>query len=237
MKEISDYAAEQLLLYLYLTLKPEIINLPWRKSLDLKASQKEANKITDIIQKTIPFINSLPVLKNLLILNKNFKKRFTNKIYFQASVIINFSDMKKLVSLWTLLLKINTLQSDYESLKLKINELPSEACDNIESEMNKSYESCKSIINVSGLISVLKSYLLKNKEINYRESIGFLTGFLLIVFKEELLTFECLNNLISNCMLTKLYITNTPMLKEEVYILNRIANFILPNLSSHFKVE
>jgi hypothetical protein len=92
-------------------------------------------------------------------------------------------------------------------------------------------------ISADNLTRILNTYAVVNSQLDYCQGMNFIAGFLFLFIKDEALTFQIMKHVIKKYDLSLLFNTETPKLKLNFYILDRLISILLPDLHSHLKVS
>lgn len=132
-------------------------------------------------------------------------------MYKQALLFTNDPEkaipMKKRISIWTSLLKMDSILLEYEPLKEKILSDKSFIL-NVDEVINLDVQ--RSLVNIKSidptvLSNILKTYAFFNPEIEYCQGMNFLAGFLFLVYREEETAFKAFLGLIDRFRMEKLF--------------------------------
>jgi hypothetical protein len=203
--------------------------------------------MTLVLGMTIKFIDSDQMLRQLLLLGKDYYETLKRPVYKQALLRSSQHCLKaKRITLWFKLLDIpreneTLLIEDYIKYKERsqhTENLPKTISDAIEVDVARSFNHLKEV-SASNLNNILKSYACVNSEVlDYCQGMNFVAGFLyVIVGRREDLAFALLKAVIARYSMHHLFDSQLPMLKLNFYQLDRLIAILLPDLHTHFKDE
>ena len=83
----------------------------------------------------------------------------------------------------------------------------------------------------------MRCYAIYNEDVGYCQGMNFLAGMLYFTLNDEAIAFAMLSKIISQFRLEGLYMRDVPLLRLQIYKMNRLLAIYLPRLHLHLYNE
>eukprot|EP01022_Parablepharisma_sp_SALTPOND_P035355 TRINITY_DN949_c0_g1_i1.p1 TRINITY_DN949_c0_g1~~TRINITY_DN949_c0_g1_i1.p1 ORF type:complete len:762 (+),score=81.02 TRINITY_DN949_c0_g1_i1:8464-10749(+) len=190
-----------------------------------------------IIGKSIPYIDRLMTLRNILLLNKPTNELLKRDIFYHVHFNLNLTiSTSHRAQIWGQILQ--PIPARYEEIKKQFCNTKNKKAvsELIRLDIKRSFQNSKTI-DPSTLANVLEHWVLNEKEIGYYQGMSFLVGVLLLITRSEKSAFAYFERLIKHFGMDELFVPDTPLLLVRFYQLNRLVYLYYPELSNWLHTE
>ena len=181
-----------------------------------------------IIKKAIEYINDMRVLRNILLLNKELNIKLKRKVYRNLLFNVPLTSSTR-IKVWGQILNPKGYTDYYKEVVeeyKKGKRVPSEL---IRLDIKRSFQSFEEF-DADSLINVLEYWNTKENGAGYYQGMNFLVGMLLLIVRNEELTFGYLECLMNDYGFKELIGKNKIGLLLRYYQLNRLLFHYYPDL-------
>ena len=202
--------------------------------------KKYKSKIeTMIIGLAIPYVSDKICLRNILLLSSKtyhlIKKEVFKRVFHELDISI-----KQRGQIWSQILDTKSLSLNYKDILSIVdsepNAIPKSILNLISLDVDRSFTNCKSVSH-KAISNILRAYACYNLKIQYCQGMHLIVGFLYYIYQDEEIAFKVFVKIINNFDMTNLYINDIPMLKRDLFQLDRITYIYHPELIEHLRSE
>lgn len=196
-----------------------------------------ALSFAEILLRVIPFLQAKDCI-NLLCLNKSCNEKLSGTVAYHWLQVTTQNESMIRKAHWVNMLQSHFPPTDYSALLEKVSknqEIIGEIGDIVDMDVCRSYQDKPDIHN--SLKNVLKTYAFYNPDVSYCQGMNFIAGTLLLLFKDESLSFKCLIGLVKKFEMDPIFAIGLPRLRCMIYQLDQLIEIKVPQVQKFFKAE
>ena len=210
-----------------------------QRKVERKLRKFDGSHLLFCIGQCIPFVSCGKDLLSLLLISKQSYHVMKIPIFKHLLLELNVDiSTTQRVQIWEQVIGVKEFSCSYDEVKRKLrtnSSSPSKSIkDLIAMDVLRSIPQNKTFDH-DALSNVLLAYAIYNKRIEYCQGMNFIAGYLLLLFRDESKAFRFLACLINKYQMSELFTQGVPLLKRQLYKLDRLLYFHCPEISEYFR--